>query len=195
MNVLVVQAHPTSDSFNAAMMSAVIDGLTEAGHTYDTIKLYEEDFVAAMSAAERVAYKTEEPIVDPQVSHHVDLLRNAEALVFVYPTWFFGMPAVMKGWLDRVLVPGVAFVFDESGRVRPGLTNIRRLVGVSTYGSSWQATRLLTDAGRRTVTRTLRLVCSRRTRTKWLALYGIDDTTDAQRTRFLDTVRRRMANL
>ena len=43
-------------------------------------------------------------------------------LVFVYPTWWSGLPAILKGWLERVMVPGVGFVFDEqTGKVRPGL--------------------------------------------------------------------------
>ena len=58
--------------------------------------------------------------------------------MFVYPTWWSGLPAVLKGWLERVMVPGVGFTFDaQSGKVQPGLRHVRRIVGISTYGSPW----------------------------------------------------------
>ena len=51
-------------------------------------------------------------------------------MVFVYPTWWSGLPAILKGWLDRVMVPGVGFRFDEQGKVKPGLHQVRRIVGL-----------------------------------------------------------------
>ena len=53
--------------------------------------------------------------------------------MFVYPTWWSGLPAILKGWLERVMVPGVGFTFDSrTGKVKPGLTHVRRIVGIST---------------------------------------------------------------
>ena len=75
-----------------------------------------------MSLAERRAYHSDQPLVDPVTVAHADLVRRAEVLVFVYPTWWSGPPAILKGWLKRVLVPGVAFRFDGAGKVRPALT-------------------------------------------------------------------------
>ena len=62
-----------------------------------------------------------------------------------------------------MFVPGVAFDFDDNGKVRPGLTHIRRIVGISTYGSPWTYVKLVNDNGRRMLTRALRLNCGRRT--------------------------------
>ena len=74
---------------------------------------------------------------DPVLSTHIALLQAAEALVFVYPTWWGGPPAMVKGWLDRVWVEGVAFRrVGGSNRPRARLTNIRRLVVVTTHGST-----------------------------------------------------------
>ena len=67
------------------------------------------------------------------------------------------------------MVPGVGFTFDEAGRVRPGLGHVRRIVGVSTYGSPRPAVALVNDNGRRTLTRALRMSCGLRVRTTWLA--------------------------
>ena len=130
MRALVVIAHPVEDSFCQATAARVVTGLRTGGHGVDVIDLYEDDFRAAMSLEERIAYHTDAPIVDAQVADHVTRLRRAEIVVFVYPTWWAGMPAILKGWFDRVLVPGVGFEFDErTGKVKPALTQVRHLVG------------------------------------------------------------------
>lgn len=196
MRALVVIAHPCPDSFSHAAADRAVAGLHAAGHRVDTIDLYDIGFTTPMSLAERLAYDTGEPIVDPQVAEHAELMRAAEIVVLVYPTWWSGLPAILKGWLERVLVPGVGFEFDEAtGKVRPGLTHVRRIVGISTYGSPWFAVKLVNDNGRRIITRALRMSCGLRTRTTWLALYGMDTASPADRTAFLAAVERRVAKL
>lgn len=195
MQVVVVLAHPCGDSFNHAVAARAEAALREAGHHVDVLDLYALGVTAAMSADERRAYHSPEPILDPVLAEHAALLRAAEALVFVYPTWWSSMPAILKGWLERVMVPGLAFVFDEQHRVRPGLTNVRRIVGISTYGSPRMYVRAINDNGRRTLTRALRLNCGVRVRTHWLGLYAIDTATAGERDAFLDRVERRMRSL
>jgi putative NADPH-quinone reductase len=196
MRALVVIAHPCDDSFCHAAAERAVAGLTAAGHHIDTIDLYADGFRTAMSLDERLAYHTDDPILDDQVAAHAALLQRAQILVFVYPTWWSTVPAILKGWLERVMVPGVGFVFDErSGRVRPGLKQVRRLIGISTYGSPRLAVRLVNDNGRRTITRTLRMSCGLRTNTEWLGLYGMDDSTPADRTAFLARIEQRLAGV
>ena len=112
MRALVVLAHPCRDSFALSAARSAITGLERAGHDVDLIDLYADGFRAAMSRDERVAYDTDDPICDEQVRDHIARLRAAQLLVFVYPTWWSGLPAVLKGWLERVMVPGVGFRFD-----------------------------------------------------------------------------------
>lgn len=196
MNVLVLHAHPVPDSFNRAVRDTAVLAMERSGHTVTVVDLYAEDFEARMSCEERRAYHAGEPIVSPDVARQAELVRAADALVFVYPTWWFGLPAILLGWLDRVLVPGVGFVFDErTGRPAPGLTNIRRIVGITTYGSSWTYIKGVNDAGRRTLLRTVRMVSNRWCRTGWISLYSIDTADEARRRRFLAEVDRRMARL
>ena len=153
-------------------------------------------FLPAMTRTEREAYPTEHPIIDEDVARQADQVRRAEALVFVYPTWWAGLPAMLKGWLDRVLVSGVAFHLDPvSQRVTPRLGHVRCIVGITTYGSNPAYVHLMGDGGRRTLARTLRLVCRRRSRPRWLALYRMDTATERDRRAFLLRVRRRMARL
>jgi NAD(P)H dehydrogenase (quinone) len=196
MRVLVVHAHPSPTSFSRALSDAAETALRGAGHRVTVVHLDDEGFRPAMSAAERTAYHSEAPVLDPQVERHAALVRQAEALVFVYPTWWAGPPAVLKGWLERVLVPGVAFHLDpKTNKVRTDLRHVRRLVGISTYGSSRLYVRVLSDPGRRTIMRALRMLCGRRCRRTWLGLYGMDTSTLEQREAFLATVTTRLARL
>jgi NAD(P)H dehydrogenase (quinone) len=195
MDVLVVCAHPRQDSYTHAVTEAAERGLRRADHDVTALDLYALGFAPAMSAAERAAYHGEEPLLDPMTREHAALVRRAEMLVFVYPTWWSGAPAILKGWLERVLVPGVAFRFDARGRVRPALTHVRHIVGVSTYGAPWTYVKLLHDGGRRMLTRALRMNCGLRTRTTWLGLYSIDTLGDNERAAFLDRVEHTIAHL
>ena len=196
LHALVVVAHPCDDSFCRALADAAERGLIAGGHTVDRIDLYADGFRAAMSCDERVAYDTDHPILDPQVADHARRLQAADALVFVYPTWWAGLPAILKGWLERVMVPGVGFRFDErTGKVRPGLTHLRRIVGISTYGSPKWYVSLVNDAGRRIITRALRMSCGWRAKPTWMGLYALDTTTEADRRRFVSGVERKMAGL
>ena len=194
MQALIVIAHPCRDSFAHAAANAAIDGLQRGGHRVDLIDLYADGFRAAMSREERVAYDTDDPILDPQVADHAERLRRAEILVFVYPTWWSGLPAVLKGWFERVMVPGVGFVFDErTGKVRPGLRHVRHIVGVSTWGSPRPYALLMNDNGRRVISRALRMSCGWRARPHWVAMYGMDTARPGDRRDFLDRVTDRMA--
>ena len=196
MKVLLVVAHPCADSYTHACASAATAGLARAGHSVDVIDLYEERFRPAMSLAERLAYETDDPILDPVIADHAARLKRADAVVFAYPTWWSGLPAMLKGWLERVIVPGVGFTFDpRTGKVRPGLKNIRRIVGISTYGSPRSYVMLMNDNGRRIITRALRMSCGISARPTWLAMYSMDTAEDADRRRHLERIETRLAKL
>lgn len=195
--VVVVTAHPSTDSYCHALAARAGIGLRAAGHDVVVIDLYAEGVRPAMSAEEHHAYNhTEAPILDPLIEAHAALVQRAEALVFVYPTWWSGLPAILKGWLERVMVPGVGFTLDPRTRkVRPGLRQMRHLVGISTYGSPRGYVRLVNDNGRRIITRALRLSCGRHVRTRWLGLYAMDKATPGNRQAFLARVEQEMAGL
>lgn len=195
MQVVIVVAHPNADSFGHAAAARAAAGARAAGHTVHLLDLYGLGVAAAMSPAEHAAYHGDTPLLDPLLVEHAALVKAADALVFVYPTWWSSLPAILKGWLERVMVPGVAFVFNAKGKVRPGLTNVRRIVGISTYGSPRLYVKAINDNGRRTLTRALRLNTGVRTRTSWLGLYAIDTATEAQREAFLQRVERKLQSL
>lgn len=195
MNVVVLLAHPQSTSFCHAIAARAKDSLEAAGHEVALLDLYDLGFRAAMTTEERIAYHTDTPVLDPMVTEHARLLKQASALVVVYPTWWSGQPAIMKGWFERICVPGVGFSFDEHGRLQRGLGNLHRLVGISTYGSPWLYIKLINDNGRRLVSRTLRINTGWFRRTKWLGFYSTDSSTIDDRERFLQRVDRAMRRL
>ncbi len=196
MRVLVIHAHPDSESFSHAILAATLDGLARAGHDATVIDLYALDYPGGLSRDEWRAYETNSPVLDPLVAEHVALVRAADALVFVYPTWWSSVPAILKSWLERTMVMGLAFTLDErTRRIQPGLGHLRHLVGISTYGSPRWYVKLINDNGRRTITRTLRLSTGGKARNTWLPLYTLDGRTPDSRRAFLDRVRRSMERL
>lgn len=151
-----------------ALARAAVTGLTGR---WRVKMLKVADQPAAMTTAERAAYATDDPALDPVVVEHGRLLRTAGAVIVVYPTIANGLSAPVKGWLDRVLLPGVAFVLDERrNRMRPGLGHVRLLAGL-TLDSRGPIERVgYHDNGRRVIARALRLVCGVRTRVRWIRL-------------------------
>ena len=192
MKVLVLYAHPVETSFGAALHRAVIDRLNANGHAVDDCDLYAEGFDPRLSAEERLAYH--DPAANRAgVAAHVERLLAAEALVMVFPVWNFGLPAILKGYLDRVFLPGVSFHLVD-GRVRPALTNVQRLVAVTTYGGPRLRAFLAGDPPRRVVTRVLRATTGFAP-TRYLAHYDMNRSTDATRAAFLARVEAELGRL
>jgi NAD(P)H dehydrogenase (quinone) len=194
MRVLVVHCHPDPDSLVAAARDRALTGLRRAGHAVRCTDLYAEGFDPCFDAHELRTHLV--PGAAPSAARHADDLCWCDALVLVYPTWWSAQPAMLKGWIDRVWVRGVAWDLpDGADRIRPLLRNVRRIVVVTTHGSSKLINAIEGEGGKRTVTRALRVLCHRRCRTSWIALYGVDTSDDARRRRFLDRVERRLAAL
>ena len=196
MKVLVVLAHPNPDSFSHAIVDKVSATLAECDHSVSVIDLYAIGYSPAMTRAELAAYPTSTPASDSVVIEHTRLLQECTTIVFVYPTWWSSMPAILKGWIDRTMLPGVAFsVHPETLKLQPGLTNVRRLIGITTFGGSRLASLAVLDNGSKIVTRSLRAICHRRCRTTWFRLFNIDSSTVAQREKFLQRVEQTMRKI
>jgi putative NADPH-quinone reductase len=193
MRVLVVYCHPSPDSLVAAAKDRVMAGLATAGHDARLIDLYADGFDPAMTAEERLTHR--EPGVAPDLQCYATDLAWAQGLVFVYPTWWSGQPAMLKGWFDRVWVSGVAWTARDDGELRPLLTDVRRILVVTTHGSSKLINALEGESGKRTIFRAMRAMCNWRTRTTWCALYGLDTIAPAKRTDFLHRVEQAASKL
>ena len=199
MRALVIVAHPSPESFVSFLGSEVVAELQNSGHEIRHHDLWAEEFIPVFTAYERLNHvgDVEEKLKNlPELRQHVEDLQWCDALVLVYPTWWSGQPAMLKGWFDRVLMNGVAWVLpDGAARIRPLLTNVRRLVVVTTHGSSKFVNALEGESGKRTVFRSVRLMLHRRVRCEWIAMYGVDNATLSQREKFSSRVRRRIRRL
>lgn len=194
---LVVCAHPEGASLCATLAQAAVRGLERNGAKVVLIDLYADGFSPAMTEAERRVYETEQPILDPLVRRYADHVKWCDTLVVIYPTWNMGMPAILKGWFERVFVAGVAFQLPTpDSTILGGLNHITRFVGVSTYGAPRNVVRLTTDHGRRLLTRCVRLMSTKPgRRTRWLGLYGLNTSSTAAVTSFIGRVERQMERL
>lgn len=190
MRILAVHAHPDETSFNRALFHAATARLEARGHAVDRLDLYAEDFDPRLSVEERRGYHAI-PQNRDQVAAHVERLMAAEALVFVYPVWNYGFPAILKGWFDRVFLPGVSFTL-ENGAVRPALQHVRRLSVVTTYGGTRFRTMVMGDPPRRIVNRMLRALIKPGARVDYLALYALNTVTPGERAAFLAKVEKAM---
>jgi NAD(P)H dehydrogenase (quinone) len=192
MNVLVLHAHPVGTSFGAALHQKTITGLELAGHQVDDCNLYVEGFDPVMSRRDRLGYYLVPDNRRP-VDEYVQRLEAADGLVIVSPVWTLGFPAILKGYFDRVWLPGVAFALDD-GRVVPTLTNIKKLAAVMTYGAPRTQTFLAGDPPRKVVKRLLRAQIAPRAPVHYLAHYGMDRSTHESRTKFLGKVKTAFSN-
>jgi len=186
---LVLAAHPCPESFSQALHARVVDTLTARGWEVDDCDLYAEGFNPVLSETERRGYHEVEDNQAP-VADYVERLRAAQALIMVFPVWNFGYPAILKGFLDRVFLPGVSFRLEE-GKVRPNLTHVTRLAAVATYGGTRMRALLAGDPPRHCVKRAVWHVCRPKTM-RYLALYDMNRATDARRGAFLDRVTHEM---
>lgn len=188
---LIVLAHPLPTSYCAALARAVEETLAARGCEVDVIDLYADGFDPRLSAAERAAY-FQANYDTAAVEDYVQRLRAASGLVFVFPQWWGNCPAILKGYLDRVFVPGVAY---DPGR-RPGtfvprLRNIGKLWVVTTAGAPWWVSELyLGNPVRRQMKRAVGAFCVPSLSFRMMTLHGMDSATKEKRHAFLERVRR-----
>ena len=189
---LVLFAHPCEESFSSALHTTVVDRLRARNWEVDDCDLNAEGFNPVLSNAERRDYHEVGPNIAP-VADYVARVRAADALVMVFPVWNFGYPAILKGFLDRVFLPGVSFRL-ENGKVRPNLTQIKKLAAVTTYGGTRLRALLCGDPPRKCVTRAVWHVC-RPEKMRYLALYDMNRATQRKRAAFLTRVSQEMEAL
>lgn len=198
MRVMVLHAHPVETSFNRALCNAVLATLKAGGHEPDLVDLYAEGFDPVLSRDGRLNYHHVPDNITPDLKPYVDRLMAAEAIVVVHPVWNYGFPAILKGYFDRVFMPGVSFILeggdgDDKGKLIPNLKHIRKVAFVTTYGGDRLRTIIMGDPPRRMARRWAWVTFGGWLPPKYLALYDMNNVTPAQLTAFIDRVKRAMA--
>jgi putative NADPH-quinone reductase len=197
LRLLLVTAHPCPDSFGAGLARAAIETLTAAGHELRVRDLYAENFDPVLREAEWRAYFADPESSAAMHSRDVGDLRWAEGLVLVYPTWWYGPPSILKGWFERVWLPGVTFEAPKTrlGRVTRKLDNIRLFAVVTTSGSPWWWLRVIRDPGRSLFLRGMRPMFHPRCRFVWRQLHAMNHASTADRERFRARVTSTLAEI
>jgi len=194
-NVLLVHAHPNPDSFSHELRRRVENGIRSGGAAVRIRDLYAESFDPRLTLAERRSH-LEPPSAKSHLQTYFEDLTWCDTIVFVHPTWWGSQPAMLKGWIDRVWVRGVAWELPEGARrLQPSLRNVRQLVTVTTHGSSRFVNTLQGSPGKRIVNRSLRAICHPLCRTKWIAMYRCDTAERSDREAFLERVETTLSKL
>jgi NAD(P)H dehydrogenase (quinone) len=197
MRILVVYSHPAPTSFLASIHAELVRRLEADGHAVRVIDLYAEGFEPVLDPEAWRAHRRDEPAEAADLVPHIAALREAEGLIFVYPTWWYGMPAMLKGWLDRVWQPGVAFTLKDEVFQLHHLTDVRQFAVVTTCGSpGWFIERVVGDPARRQLMRGMALQLARGVRRCWSPIYDVDrrsqDDLAKARAKVVDRVARFM---
>lgn len=195
MRAVVVYCHPIEGSFCSSLRDAACRGLRAAGHEVTLIDLAADHFNPVMTRNEWNLYNQSGVHVPSDVETYASAVRDAEILVFVYPTWWSSVPAQLKGWMERVLVPGIAFTFTSKNKLRPGLKNLKHVVVITTFGSPRLYVRLINDNGSRLFHRSLRTASPRFVRNRRLVHYKMDKSTPESRAAFQKKIETKLARL
>jgi putative NADPH-quinone reductase len=186
MRIFILYANPSDSSFGAALHTTVIESL-RSRHELDDCDLYAEAFDPVMTRQERHNYHdTAKNRSD--VEPFVGRLLAAEGLILVYPVWNEGFPAILKGFFDRVFIPGVSFKMGADGSITASLERLGKLGAVCTYGADRLSTFLLGDPPRRVVKRLIRAMPGHSVTCDYLALYDMNRSAPTHRVAFLDKV-------
>ena len=147
----------------------------------DDCDLYAQSLDPVMGEQERIQYHNVELNRAP-IAAYADRLLAAEALVLIYPVWNEGFPAILKGFFDRVFIPGVSFTIGPDGAPVPNLQKLQKLAAVCTYGANRTITFLLGDPPKRVVQQLVRSMPGHAVRFDYLAYYDMDHSTAEKRT-------------
>lgn len=184
-NCLVVSCHPVTDSLCRHLTDRVVERLERSNCTVVRLDLYQAGFAPGLTQEERENYYTE-GYGWPALERETAALASAEILVLVFPTWWFGYPAVLKGWFDRVWAPGVAFDHDPDRKaIKPRLTGLKRCLVVTTLGSpKWVDRLVMRQPIRRHMKRAMLGICAPKAKLDMLSLYSAEIVDGAKLQRF-----------
>ncbi|WP_419904879.1 NAD(P)H-dependent oxidoreductase [Kiloniella sp.] len=190
MNCLVVVAHPLQNSLCRHLAEESIMHMKARGHDVTVKNLYDEAFDPRLTEKERSSYYQAE-FQSRDLEKDLAQLREAEILVLVFPTWWFGFPAILKGWFDRVWAPGHAY--DHSPDLKgiiPRLDRLQEVKVITTLGSPWWVDWFIL---RRPVRRILKLAilgtCAKNCRFKMLSLYASESLTQTKIEKFVARIK------
>lgn len=195
MRTVIVFNHPYEGSYCNAILQSVTKGLQSAQHEVDVIHLDREGFNPVMSAADLKAFKERKPI-DPKVIEYKQRLEQADHLIFIFPIWWELMPALTKGFIDKVIFPGVAYTYNASGnRMQPLFPKLKSVTVITTMNTPGLLYRLIFgNAIRKAMITGTFWKMGYRNR-KWINLSMVKAASDAKRKKWLQQLEKRFSRI
>ena len=130
MKVLIIYTHPSVKSYNHGLLEAFVNGLKQGGHEYELVDLYQDNFNPVLADTNPHAE------LGDDVKAYQEKIKSADVLTFIYPTFWYRAPAMLEGFIDRVITSGFAYKY-VGGRPK-GLLGDKKAVVIETYGGpSW----------------------------------------------------------
>jgi len=194
MRVAVVFNHPYKGSFCNAILESVKTGLETGKHEMDLFHLDHDHFNPVMTAEDLKAFANRSP-VDSEVIRYSERLKKADHLVFIFPIWWELMPALMKGFIDKVIFPGVAYDYsnDSNTRMKPLLKNIKGLTIITTMNTPGILYKFLFgNAIQKALLRGTFWKLGYKNR-KWINLDMVKSASDKKRKRWLKKIERKFS--
>ncbi|WGV01207.1 NAD(P)H-dependent oxidoreductase [Bacillus altitudinis] len=186
----IVYAHPWDGSYNHAILTSITEKLETKKEPFQVIDLYKDGFNPVFTAEElKHFHKGETPY--SLVKDYQEKLKQSTELVFIFPVWWWDLPAMLKGFIDKVMLSGFAFIEDQNtGTLQGLLTNIKKTTVIST--STTDKEYIESEAGNAIqsvfINRTLADLGLKNESTKWIHFSRVNLTTDEKRKQFLKEI-------
>ncbi len=193
MKVMIIYAHPYEKSFNNAILEKIQKGLKENNNEIDILDLNEDNFNPVLDKESLAVYSKGES-KDPKVKQYQDRIKNAEYLFFVFPIWWTTMPAILKGFIDKVFLPLFAFK-KEKIFPKPYLKHFKGAAVFTTMSSpKFYYSCFLKSPIKRTLIKGTLKFCGIK-KVKWFSFASIDNSTDKKREKWLLKAEKIVANI
>ena len=183
---VIIYVHPYEKSFNSAMLAEICGKLKADEVPFDVIDLYKENFNPVYLPEELALFSRGESL-DPLVKKYQDILRGARRVIFQFPIWWMEAPAMLKGFFDKVMIPGFGYVKDEAGMLVPVLDIPETLVVTTSEAPTEVFTSYFEGYFIPFILGTVGMHGAR-----WLNCPGMTTGTDADRMKFIETVLSRL---
>lgn len=196
MRVAIVFNHPYEGSYCNAILTAVTNGLQKTNHEIDLIHLDKDNFNPVMTSADLKAFRDKKPI-DPKVIAYKERLEKADHLVFIFPIWWELMPAMMKGFVDKVIFPGVMYVYKDASNtfMKPLMPNIKTITMITTMNTpKWLYWFLFGNAIKKAMMLGTFWKMGYKNR-KWISFNQVKMVTQQKRQRWLTEIEHKFSSL
>lgn len=211
--ILIIQCHPLQDSLSYEISQKLQETLRLNSHEVILRRLYcqddvsecytGKDFQPCLSRHERHCYNEDNIISDHKqgifesddVKQAVEDLRWCDSVIFIYPSWWFSQPAMLKGYFDRVLIPGVAFeINSENKKISPSLANITHVSSITSFGRSYFEVLYIGDNGKRLLQNVFLKLCHPKCNFTYDVMYNSDKVSKDERSNFIKQLQSKYKN-